>query len=171
MKTNWLWDSRLSETEAKKILRNEEDPRFDLYAEKLLSRVNDPRLVFNIVDQEAFCRKWPTIKKRMRKDRWLEARVSFWQTIYERIHENLKRQGIRIRQPLGKKIPPERMQLAKQMRAIRMKLGYTQRDIARKLGVIQQYVSKVETGHENLSIDALKRVAGALGKKLTIQLR
>ena len=45
IKTNWLWDSRLSEAEAGKILKQENDPRFDLYAENLsvdaLKRVAD----------------------------------------------------------------------------------------------------------------------------------
>ena len=94
IKTNWLWDSRLSETEAKKILKQKNDPRFDLYAEKLFSRVNDPKMVFNLMDQATFCQKWPGIKKRMKKDRWFENKVAFWQTIYERLHENLKKQGI-----------------------------------------------------------------------------
>ena len=171
IKTNWLWDSRLSEAEAGKILKHENDPRFDLYAEKLFSRVNDPKIVFSLIDKITFCQKWPHIKKRMKKDRWLEDKVAFWQTLYERVHENLKKQGVKIRQPLEEKISPERIKLARQMRKIRIRLGYTQRDIAEKLGVIQQQISKIETGRENLSVDALKRVADAFGKRLTIQFK
>lgn len=50
MKINWLWDRRLSETEARKILKDENHPKFDIYAEKLFSRISDPKIVFNIVD-------------------------------------------------------------------------------------------------------------------------
>jgi len=171
MKTNWLWDSRAGENEARKILKDENHPKFDIYAEKLFSRVNDPKMVFSIVGKVTFCKKWPTIKKQMRKDSWLKDRVVFWQTIYERVHEILKEQGIKIRQPQEDNIPPERLRLAQQIRNVRMKLGCTQKDIAKKLGVIQQYVSSVERGHENLSVDTLERIAGALGKSLVIKLR
>jgi len=170
MKINWLWDSRLSEAEARKILKEENHPKFDIYAEKLFSRVNDPKIVFNIVDKVTFCKKWPGIKKRMKKDRWLESKVVFWQTIYERVHERLKMSGIRIREPQEVKIPPERIKIARQIKNTRMKLGYTQKDLAKKLGVIQQYISKIESGHENVSVDSLKRIADAFGKDLVIKL-
>ena len=170
MKINWLWDSRLGETESRKILNDENHPKFDIYAEKLFSRVSDPKIVFNIVDKATFCKKWPGIKKRMKRDRWLENRVVFWQTIYERVHERLKIMGIKLREPQEVEIPPERMKLAQEIRNIRMKLGYTQKDMARKLGVIQQYISKIESGHENVSVDTLKRIADAFGKELVIKL-
>jgi len=47
------------------------------------------------------------------------------------------------------------MKLSQQIGNIRIKLGYTQEDIAKKLGTVQQYISKIENGHENLSIDTL----------------
>jgi len=167
---NWLWDSRLKEGEARKILKDANHSKFDIYAEKLFSRASDPKMVFSIVDKITFCKKWPCIKKRMRKDRWLKARVIFWQTMYECIHEQLKRQGIRIRESQEVEIPAERMKLAQQIRDIRVKLGYTQKDIAKKLGVIQQYISKIESGHENVSIDTITRIANVFDKKLVIKL-
>jgi len=63
------------------------------------------------------------------------------------------------------------MKVAHEIRNIRIKLGYTQKEIAKKLGVIQQYISKIENGHENVSVDALKRIADALDKRLVIELR
>jgi len=149
MKVNWLWDSRLDESEAEKILKDVDHAKFDMYAEKLFSRVGDPKVVFSIVDKVVFCKKWPRIKKRMRKDRWLSDRVAFWQTMYEHVHEQLQKQGIRIREPREAAIPAERMRLPRQIRDIRLRIGYTQQDLAEKLGVIQQYVSKIENGHEN----------------------
>ena len=171
MKINWLWDSRLSEAEARKILKDAGHPRFDIYAEKLFSRISDPRMAFGIIDKVTFCKKWPNIKKRMKKDRWLTDRVVFWQTIYERIREKLKERGIKIREPQEVKIPPERMKLSRQIRDIRMKLGYTQKDVAKKLGVIQQYISRIESGRENVSVDTLKRIANAFNKRLIVELK
>ena len=170
MKTNWLWDSRLEENEVRKILKDVNHPKFDLYAEKLFSRVNDPKMAFSIVDKTTFCKGWSSIKKRMKKDQWLKNRVVFWQTIYERVHERLKERGIKIREHQEVKIPQERMKVAQQIRNIRMKLGYTQKDIAKKLGVIQQYISKIENGHENISVDTLTRIADVLDKSLVIKL-
>jgi DNA-binding XRE family transcriptional regulator len=171
MKTNWLWDSRLEENEVRKILKDVNNPKFDIYAEKLFSRVSDPKVVFSIIDKVTFCKKWPSIKKRMRKDRWLMDKVAFWQTIYERIFEGLKRQGIKIRQSQEVKIPQERMKLAQEIKDIRVRLGYTQSDIAQKLGVIQQYISKIENGHENFSVDTLKRIADVFDKRLVVELK
>ena len=168
MQINWLWDSRINEREAKKILRNEENPKFEIYAEKILSRISDPVKVFNIINEKTFCKKWPHIKKRMRKDQWLKDKVMFWQTIYERVYARLKEQGIKIRESEGIKILPIRTKLAQQIKDIRIKLGYTQRDIAKKLGVIQQYVSKIETGRENVSVDTLKRIADVFNKRLIV---
>jgi UDP-N-acetylglucosamine 1-carboxyvinyltransferase len=171
MKINWLWDTRLNEKDVRSILKNEKHPKFDIYAEKLLSRVSDPAVVFDIINLTDFCRRLPTIKKRIKKNRWLKDRVLFWQTIYERVHEKLKGLGIKIRKSREVKIPPERMNLAQQIRDIRMNLGYTQKEIAKKLGVIQQYVSKIESGRENVSIDTLKRIAEVFNKKLIVKLR
>lgn len=171
MKINWLWDSRLSEEKVKKILKDENHPKFDIYAERLFSRVSDPKMVFKIVDKVTFCKKWPSIKRRVRKDRWLKDRVIFWQTIYERVQERLKMGGIKIREPQQEEVPPERVELAQQIRNIRIRLGYTQKELAKKLGVIQQYISKIESGRENVSVDTLKRIADVLSKRLVIKLR
>lgn len=171
MKTNWLWDSRMDEEKVRGILKDEKHPRFEFYAEKLLSRVSDPRIVFDLIEEIHFCKKWPNIKKRLKRDSRLKNRVVFWQTMYERFHEKLKERGVKLRKVQTGRIPVEREELAQQIRSIRRKLGYTQKDIAKKLGVIQQYVSKVESGRENISVDALKRIADVFGKSLVIRLR
>jgi len=64
----------------------------------------------------------------------------------------------------------ERMSIAQQIKDIRLKLGYTQTEMAKKLGVIQQFISKLETGRENLTIDTLKHIADVFEKKLIIRL-
>ncbi len=154
MKINWLWDARLSKARIKRILKNENDPRFYIYAEKLFSRVNNPKIVFGYVPKEVFYNKWPVIKQRIEKDKWAKQKVDFWQTKYEEMTS----------------IPAERMSIAQQIKNIRIKLGYTQIEMAKKLGVIQQFVSKLEAGRENVTVDTLKHIANVFDKKLTIQL-
>jgi len=154
MKINWLWDTRLSEARVKKILKNEHDPRFYIYAEKLFSRVSDPKIVFGYIPKDIFHRNWPIISKRIQKDSWVQGKAEFWQTIYEKT--------------IGGH--PERMSIAEEIRNIRAQMGYSQKELAKRLGVIQQYVSKLEAGKENLTLDTLKKIAEVFGKRLVIQL-
>ena len=115
-----------------------------------------PKDVFRYVSKDAFYRNWPSIKQRIQKDAWVKDRAVFWQTIYEHIEDQIED-------------VPERLSIAQQIKNMRVKMGYTQEEMAEKLGVIQQYVSKLEAGSENLTIDTLKRIAEVLDKKLTIQ--
>ena len=50
MKRNWLWDIKTSEEEVRIILGNPLHPKFDFYAELLFSRVDDPKIVFELID-------------------------------------------------------------------------------------------------------------------------
>lgn len=159
MKINWLWDTRLPETRVKRILKNEKDPRFYIYAEKLFSRVSDPKIAFKYVPKNVFFRNWPVIRKRVSKDTWQKGKVDFWQNIYNQ-------RDIQS----AADISFERMNVAQQIKKIRIKIGYTQQDMADKLGVIQQFVSKLETGRENLTLDTLRRIADVLEKRLVVRL-
>lgn len=161
----------MGEGEVREILKDESHPKFNIYAEKLFSRVSDPKMAFSIVDKVTFCKKWPGIKKRMRKDRWLRDRVVFWQTIYERVLWGLKKQGVNVRISREVEISAERMKLAQEIKDMRVELGYTQKDMAKKLGVIQQYISKIENGYENFSVDTLKQIADVFDKRLVIALK
>jgi len=166
---NWLWDTRLDEKKVKDILKDPENPRFSIYAEKLFSRVDDPAVVFQFIDQTTFARKWPAIKKRIEKDAWARSRVEFWQVLYRRLRSRLQEEGVRLRTRKEIGSFPERMTVAQQIRKTRMQAGYTQKELAEKLGVIQQYVSKIESGRENVTIDTLKKIADVLDRRLTVQ--
>ena len=146
MKTNWLWDSRLEENEIRKILKDADNSRFDIYTERLLSRIGDPKIVFSIIDKVTFCKKWPIIKKRIREDCWLKDRVIFWQAAYERIYKGLKEHGIMLRESREVKIPSERMKLAQQIRSIRMKSGCTQRDVTNNWGQFSSISLRLKRG-------------------------
>lgn len=153
MKINWLWDSALTESRVSRVLRNEKDPRFFIYAEKLFSRVTDLGMAFKFIPRDIFLRQWPLIKKRVASDAWAREKVNFWESVYRQLAD----------------VTPERLAIAEQIRNTRLQLGYTQAQMAKKLGVIQQYVSRLEAGKENLTVDTLKNIADVLGKKLTIE--
>jgi len=171
MNKNWLWDTSLDEKEVKQILINENDPKFIPYAEKLLSRSNDAKKVFSLIDKKTFCRKWFSIKKRLSKDKWAKSKVVFWQVIYNNVKEQFKNKGFKIRESHKHTIPVVRKDIAQQIKKIRVSLGYTQEDIAKQLGVVQQYISKVESGKEGISIDKLIEIASIYNKKISIKLR
>ena len=154
MKVHWLWDTRLSEAKVRNILKNEKDPRFYIYAEKLFARVKNPKVAFGFVPKEVFYHQWPVIKQRIEKDTWVKGRSDSWQKIYEDLAN----------------ISPERRDIARQIKNMRIKVGYTQREMANKLGVIQQFVSKLEAGTENVTVDTLKRIANVFNKRWIIQL-
>jgi hypothetical protein len=84
MKINWLWDTQLSEATVKKILKNQKDPCFYIYAEKLFARVADPKVAFSYISKEVFCKNWPAISKRVQKDAWAKDKVDFWQRVFEK---------------------------------------------------------------------------------------
>ena len=85
MKIHWLWDSRLSEKKVSGILNNPSDPRFYIYAEKLFSRISDPKIAFEYIPKHLFYQQWQAIKERVSKDAWAHSKVDFWQSVYEKI--------------------------------------------------------------------------------------
>lgn len=171
MNKHWLWDTSLNKKEVKKILKDENNPKFVAYAEKLLARSSNAKEVFSLVEKKSFCRKWHKIKKRLNKDKWARSKVVFWQVIYDSVKDRLKRKGVKIRKELIHKAPAVRQDLAKQIRKLRTSLGYTQKEVAKQLGVAQQYISKIESGKENVSIGKLVGLASIFNKKIMIKLK
>lgn len=169
MKTNWLWDSQRSLNEAKDILKNPDHELFDYYAELLFSRVNDPKEAFECMRKEDFLTHWSGIKRRMRKDAWLKTRVIFWQTMYDYLLKDFKKKGFEIRSPKKTPISEERALFGQMIKDLRKEKGWTQKQLADALESKQQFVSALERGYENPSMDTISRVAHALGR--TVQLR
>lgn len=161
MKTNWLWDIRATEKEARDILKNEWNPEFYILAERLFGRLTDPAIVFSFIDKDIFCRVWPKIKNRLKKDKWLTDKMLFWDKVYKYTQKELQSNAIEV--------SSDKEAIAFQLRDLRIKLGYTQKDLAKKLGVIQQYISKIESGQENFSIDTLKEIVSIFNKKMVIK--
>ena len=82
MKKNWLWDRKRDILKAKEIFKDPKHKEFVLLASLLLARNNKPKEIFkDYIKPILFCRYWPAIKKRMRKNSWDEPRIIFWQVI------------------------------------------------------------------------------------------
>lgn len=68
------------------------------------------------------------------------------------------------------KLQPE-FEIAKQMIDARINKKMTQEEIAKKVGTGQAVISRLEGANASPSLDLLKRVASALGKKLVISFK
>lgn len=62
------------------------------------------------------------------------------------------------------------LELMKQVIGERMEQNISQRELADRMGTKQANIYRLENGNANPSLDFLKRLAKALGKKLEIKL-
>jgi len=167
----WLWSSpHIDEKKIREIFKKDEGkPSFFSFAAMLFSRVKDPDYAFQYMDKETFCRNWPAIKTRIKKDAWFAHMADHWQPIYEKTIEELKEKGIKIHKIPDIDITPYRLNLAQEIRKMRIKAGYSQAWVAALLGVKQPFISKLEAGKVNVSFDMLHKIAGACLKGVNIQ--
>jgi len=171
MKNNWLWDRKISDSRARKILKDPKQKNFILLAALLLSRKNEPKDVFKkYMNPLLFCRQWAVIKRRMRKDKWSEPRITFWQAIYEALLNKYRKQGVAFRREVPFVKNPLCEKIGKELRNIRKRQGLSQGELAKKMDVSQQLISRIEKGKENISLSTLNDVSGALGQKIQINL-
>jgi DNA-binding XRE family transcriptional regulator len=167
---NWLWDRRITEKKARKILANPKDRSFVDLAALLLSRNNIPREVIPAyLDQKVFVSRWPQIKRRMRKDKWNKERIIFWQAIYENLLTRLKKTSFKIRIP---KVEPDPFleKMGREIRSWRKEGGLSQKELADRMKVNQQVISRLERGEDNVSVKYLRRLADALGADVSVTL-
>ncbi|MDO8488851.1 MAG: hypothetical protein Q7S42_01895, partial [Candidatus Omnitrophota bacterium] len=79
-----FWDKNTSIEEVKKILKDEFNPRFIEFSSLLLARANKPKNVFSkYLSKEIFANNWVKIKRRMKQNKWNNARIIFWNEIYK----------------------------------------------------------------------------------------
>lgn len=60
--------------------------------------------------------------------------------------------------------------IAAEISISRIKMGMTQKKFAQYLGVSQGWVSRIERGDCNFTIETLTRILGKLGKKISFQI-
>lgn len=171
MKADWLWDRKIDIPQAKKILKNPKNENFYLLASLLLARENEPKKVFKeYINPLLFCKQWPNIKRRMRKNKWDEPRIIFWQAVYEKLIDKYRKQGIGFRKSIAFEKDELCKMVGKQIKEIRNNQHLSQKELAEKMGISQQLISRIESGAENISLTSLKNISRALGKTITISL-
>ncbi|MEW6040866.1 MAG: helix-turn-helix transcriptional regulator [Elusimicrobiota bacterium] len=173
MSNNWLWDQKISDKSVRKILKNPEDKKYLKFAVLLLSRKNVPKEVFTqYINPVDFCRNWQGIKKIMKKNKWNDPRIEFWQAIYERLMKKYRIKNVEIIQS-GKVHRANEFckSVGEKIRDIRVKKELTQGQLAKKLDISQQLISRIESGKQNISILTLKKISLSLNSELIVDLK
>jgi len=166
-----FWDKKINTEEAKKILKDELNPRFIEFSSLLLARTNRPKKVFNnYLSQEAFVRNWAKIKLRMRENKWNDRRIIFWDEIYRAVKKNTNIKGFRELKERPLRVDSEIKKICDQLRDTRKKSGLTQMALAKKAGLSQQSISFVEQGYVNISLRTLKKITDALNLRIVLEL-
>jgi len=166
---NIFWDKNVPITKIKKILQDSSDSRFIEYSALLLSRANDPKMVFkeyiNIIQ---FCKNWISIKKKMRQNKWSDTRINFWDEIYRVAVKNINKEKIRVRKPAKKTRDSKIIEISNILKEARKKKGWTQGKASRETGISQQTISLIERGSINFSFTTLKKIADSYGLEITL---
>jgi len=169
MNREWLWDRKITTQQVKQILKNPRHREFAQIASLLLARNNEPRQVFNeFLDPLIFCRQWQRLKKRMRRDKWNSQRIAFWESIFEKLKEKYKEEGVSLRQKSGRPRSSVCHKVGGKLHKIRTEKGLSQKELAKKLSISQQIISRIEKWKENVSLITLNKITQALGKNLRI---
>ena len=138
MKNNWLWDRKISNSQARKILKHPEHKDFFLLAALYLARNNEPgKALKEYISPLILCKHWMAIKKRMRKDKWSQPRIVFWQAIYDKLMEKYRNKGISFRKAAPFPKNPLCERIGTEIRAIRHAQNISQKQFAKRLGVSQ----------------------------------
>jgi DNA-binding XRE family transcriptional regulator len=159
-----FWDKKLSEQEIKKVLKDEDHPRFFEFASLFLSRTNDIRMVFSdYLEKKVFWRNWRAIKRRMSRNKWNDPKIIYWNGVYDVLKKDFKKDKSR---------PPAVPRLLKEfgdtIRAAREEKGLTQKELADRSGISQVSISFIERGVVNVSVLTLESIAKVLGLTVSI---
>jgi len=145
--------------EVKLVLKN---PNNSQYVERmftLLSRCDNPKEVFSVVDKQQFIKTWPRVRRYWVKTGQAADFRAWWETVYE---ELLK--GKKEKPPLGK--PSEIfLKIGRIIREKRLKRKISQSDLARLVGMTQPDISAIEAGRKNITLETLIRLCKTLNIK------
>lgn len=166
MPADIFWDRKTTKEAALAVLKNDADPRFAEYASLVLSRVGKPKDVFNeYLSRAIFLKNWRKIKRRMRKDSWNDARINFWDEVYNVFSQDVDKSELKEkREPVSE----EATKVGKIIKEARQEKRLSQKELAQAAGMSQQLISFLENGYLNISLSTLKKVLDVLGLDFSI---
>jgi HTH-type transcriptional regulator/antitoxin HipB len=170
MEKNLFWDKKISKEGVRNILRDELNPRFIYFAALLLSRTNNIKEVFpDYLDKITFCRNWRKIKSRMRRNKWSDARINFWDEVYKVTLHTIDREKVQIFKKRNTYTYPDMKEISNILRKTRKDKGWTQQELAKRVDLSQQTISFIENGNFDFSFRSLIKIIGALNLEFSLK--
>lgn len=167
MEDNIFWDKKISKDKLKQVLKDEQNPRFLKLAALLLSRTNLPKKVFrDYLDKTLFCKNWQKIKLVMRKNKWKDERIIFWDEIYKVLRKKI---NIEVSHKKRESISSEIKVIGELIRRTRKSKGLTQIELSKESGLSQQLISYIENGYLNISFETLTKIMKVLGLEVIVK--
>lgn len=163
-----FWDKNITEAEIIEVLKDERNSRFFEFASLFLSRTNDIKMVFSrYLVKKTFCRNWNNIKRKMRKNKWNDSRIVFWDEVYKITKRAFRKDELRVRK--GKTpISAEIKAIGDLIRESRERNELTQKELAKRIGISQQSICLIERGLVNVSFVVLQKIAENLDLSISI---
>ena len=166
MERGIFWDKKLSQQDIMRIFSDENHLRFVELAALLLSRTNDLKLIFSTYfSKETFLRNWRPIKAEMRKNKWADERIDYWDRVRGALQGSYK-ERIYKKPQKAKKMPEDSFFAV--LRTERIKKRMTQKELADKTGLSQQTISYAENEKNDCSIGTVMKILKALGLQMKI---
>lgn len=164
-----FWDRNLNKKEVKEILNDEAHQRFVDMAALVLSRSDNPKIAFTeYIDIILFCRNWNKIKRKMRRNKWSDKRIIFWNQVYKVAMKNIDKNKLKSSRQKPTPLNFEMEKIGNIIKAARIKKGLTQKQLAEDINMSQQTVSFIERGLINITIMTLKRIFVRLDLSIAI---
>ena len=105
----------------------------------------------------------------MRKNKWSDARIIFWDEVYKVALLDIDKAELKIVNKREIDVDPDIKQIGDEIRKARKNKGWTQAKLADMANFSQQTISFVESGCTNISVKTLKRIADVVGLRIKIE--
>lgn len=161
----YFWDMKPEAIdETMEIIENPWHPKFPERMVRLLSRCDEPKEIFSIIDKKDFIDFWPRIRQKWARTNQSPDFRAWWETVYEGL---IKKQVVQ-KTPKGARLEEIR-KIGKIIKEAREAKGWSQKELGQRLHMRQPDISAIETGKQNLTIETLIRIGRVLGiKEVTI---
>jgi UDP-N-acetylglucosamine 1-carboxyvinyltransferase len=154
----YFWDLKpeaLDET--LEIIKNPWHPKFPERMVRLLSRCDEPKEIFSIIDKKDFIQFWPRIRQKWGRTNQSPDFRAWWETIYE----NLLKGQIVKKSLTGTRLEEIR-RIGRIIKEAREAKDWSQKELGHRVHMRQPDISAIESGKQNLTIETLIRIGRVL---------
>jgi DNA-binding Xre family transcriptional regulator len=164
--SKYFWDlNEMALKETKKIILDPTHRKFPARMVTLLSRCDDPKVLFSIIPGKEFIAVWPKLRSYWVKVAGETEFRDWWETIYE---EMLYKYQSKQKKPSGR-APALFSKIGSIIKEARVQKGLNQKELAFMVGMKQPDISTIEEGRKNATLHTLSRLCKVLDiKKIDI---